>query len=340
MNGKKVMLKAASVFFVVILIAGVMFTGELNKVYGESQVVDTYEEVSYDDVMTPKETKEFHFYVSEGTKFYINSTISLWGEYEDYETQDTTCCFYIKSEDKVIYTFSTDTSLNKSFNLQEGKYTLVIESPADCYVEITVALNYDILEDIPTYKEVSKKARSLATKNIKYKNLDVGYHSRLYGKGLVTNVDLHTKELYAIVGTFQPYIDIKKNKNSANLRLAIKGKGAITSYLYEELWFDKVRFYTKDRTTTFDLGDASSKYKYDYSTGIYTTTTSWWSTLSSDSKPRYEQLNKLITIFKHKNVRVRVYEPEGAYIWMQLSESQRKNWLGTFQKYKKLLAMY
>lgn len=193
----------------------------------------------------------------------------------------------------------------------------------------------------PTYKEVANKAKSLATKNIKYKNLDVGYQSRLYGASLVTDVDLHERELYAMVGSFEPYIDIKKKDDgTAALRLAIKGMTAISSVKKERLDFEKVRFYTKDRTTTFELGDCTSKYKYDYYSGIHTTTASWWATLSSDSKQRSAQLDKLITIFKHKGVKVKVYEPSGAYIWCELSESYRKNWLATFQKYKKLLAMY
>lgn len=339
MNEKTLLSKAISVLLVPLLVISFVFVVGLDQTFAVSRAVDTYELASYSDVMSPNEKEELDFIIPETTSVDLSLTIDLWGEYDNYEIQDTTCHFYIKKDDSVVYDYSADSYLVKRFKLQKGEYTLEIHGPSDCYVEINLGLSYD-LNMSPTYKEISKKAKGLGTKNIKYRNLDVGYHSRLYGKGIVTDIDLHSKELYAMFGSFQPYIDIKKNGNTANLRLAIMGKSVMTSYFYDQLWFDKVRFYTKDRTITFDLGNCTSRDKYDYSTGIYTTTTSWWATLSSDRKPRADQLNKLITIFKHKNIRVRVYEQDGTFYWLQLSEPIRKNWLATFQKYKKLLAMY
>ena len=56
---------------------------------------------------------------------------------------------------------------------------------------------------------------------------------------------------------------------------------------------------------------------------------------------RDAQIDKLIKIFKQKNVKVRIYHYEnGNYIWEKLSDGERKNWLAVFQKYKKMLKEY
>jgi hypothetical protein len=236
-----------------------------------------------------------------------------------------------------------DRAYYKEFNftdLPEGTYEITVIPEADvciCFRSYT----YETVFVEPTYKELSRLAKSLATKNIVYKNIDVGEHARLYGKTISSDAKFSYETMYILGGSCQPYIDIKKKGKTATLRLAVRGRVALVSPIgYYNLNLEKIRFYTSNRRVTMELGDETEWSRYNYKNGMYSSCSDWWVTLSSNSKDREEQLNKIIKIFEQKKVRVRVYGDDGASVVLKLTESQRKNWLGVFKKYKKLLKEY
>ena len=130
-----------------------------------------------------------------------------------------------------------------------------------------------------------------------------------------------TKSETSLMGsTFQPYIDIRKNGKTAKLSLRVKGTAQYVDFWGDYLYYDSIKFYTSSR---------------------YFRTNYWSATLSSNTKRRDAQIDKLIKIFKRKNVKVRIFHYEdGNYIWKKLTEGERKNWLAVFQKYKKMLREY
>ena len=209
--------------------------------------------------------------------------------------------------------------------------------------EITATVNGNkytctvyILEKLPTYKEVATDAKKYQTKAIKFKQIDVGYESKLLGPNIVGS-KFHKKELYGHLMAFQPYIYIKKNGDSANISLYYSGQHTIVSLNRQLTKFTKVKFYTKTRKITYNI--TSSKRKYKYKKGIYTKDFIWKTKLSDNNNTSIEELNKLIKIFEHKNVTVKIYKGS-SWAKMGLPESTRKHTLKLFKTYKKLLKLY
>lgn len=244
--------------------------------------------------------------------------------------------FFVDASDDGSNSYHKSLSLS---GLPEGKYCITIKPQAQVRFYFRAETYYSVYTE-PTYKEMASFAKSLATKNIPYKNVDVGEHARLYGK-TAEFFNLSSDETFAMGTTYQPYIDIRKDKKTAKLSLRIRGTAEYISFEREYLYYDTIRFYTSDRRMSFDIGYCDVGSRYDYRDGIYTCTSKWSAILSSNSKKQTSQINKLIKILKQKKVKVRIYHYEdGNYIFYQLTESERKNWLAVVQKYKKMLKEY
>ncbi|MCI9638689.1 MAG: hypothetical protein HFE72_00940 [Emergencia sp.] len=224
--------------------------------------------------------------------------------------------------------------------LPKGDYRIMVKPQTKVRFHFRADTYRSIYKE-PTYKEMTTLAKSLATKNIKYKNEDIGEHARLYGKRVEVPLGLAKSEDCLMGTTFQPYIDIQKDGKTAKLSLRVKGTAQYVDLWGDYLYYDSIRFYTSSRTTTFDIGYDDVHGYYSYRKGLYFRTNYWSATLSSNTKRRDAQIDKLIKIFKQKNVKVRIYHYEnGNYIWGKLSDGERKNWLAVFQKYKKMLKEY
>lgn len=224
--------------------------------------------------------------------------------------------------------------------LPKGDYQVTVKPQAKVRFHFRADTYRNVYSE-PTYKEMTTLAKSLATKNIQYKNEDIGEHARLYGKKVDTGLFLSRGEDSIMGSTFQPYIDIQKNGKTAKLSLRIKGTAKCMDYYGDYLGYDSIRFYTSNRTTTFDIGYDDARTGYSYKYDLYTCTNYWSATLSSNTTRRTAQIDKLIKILKQKKVKVKIFASEDSnFIWCELTDSQRKNWLAVVQKYKKMLKEY
>lgn len=193
-------------------------------------------------------------------------------------------------------------------------------------------------KNLPTYKTVVKKAKKYNSKYVKFKHIDVGYESRLLGEfcyGSKEYYNSHGTMTRGFIVELQPYINIKKNEDTADISLNFTGKYrcfSVNSYYRN---FTKIKLYTNNRRITYDITSISKKHKK------YQSITQWKSEFSSNNSQSIEKLNKLIKIFEHKKVTIKTSTANGKHWCLQKpAESTRKHWLKLFKTYKKLLKMY
>ncbi|MCI8608974.1 MAG: hypothetical protein HFE73_04950 [Firmicutes bacterium] len=294
------------------------------------------------------QAKEISFYIDKGTDLrircyedfdlddddrviapsYVLTLLDSFGEvYEEYEVdaEQMDVSFDIGSDDEVDY-FEMEL-----VNVPKDEYTLEITASETNF--FSVSIEKAEVKKNPTYKQVRAKAKSLATKNIEYKQWTDA--SRLNVNKIAQS---KTKEYYGglayTLSVLAPCIDITKNSKGAKTSLRVMGLAYIISYDYI-LDYSKIRFYNNEDEVRYEL-DAFSLYNLDtdYESNYFEVT------LSSSNKPQRDKLNTLIRIFEKKNVKIKVYEPYGKYDIVKLDDTTRRNWLALFKKYRILLKMY
>ena len=192
----------------------------------------------------------------------------------------------------------------------------------------------------PTYKQVVEAVKKCQTKNIKFRQIDVGYQSMLSASGCWGKRS-YKRRGYAFIADDESYIEIKKKGTTATLSLIIAGthKNVAYSPMYSD--YTKLKLYTSNRKVTYNFTSNSEMARYKYRYGLYITTLKWKSKISSNSNLSLEKLNKLIRVFEHKNVTLKTLTDDGTgKTWGLIPESTRKRWLKLFKTYKKLLDLY
>lgn len=309
---------------------------EWTRVRDWTRILDAYEE-DWDTINVGSEGK---ITIECWEELYSSKEEAQMGPYQlklSLEDGDYEQSYMVDASDDGTNTYHRTFELT---GLPKGDYNVMVKPQTKVRFHFR-ADTYRTIYTEPTYKEMTTLAKSLATKNIKYKNEDIGEHARLYGKKAEVPLDYSNSGDSLMGSTFQPYIDIQKDGNTAKLSLRVKGTAEYVNIWGDYLYYDSIKFYTSSRTTTFDIGydDVHGYYSYKY--GLYFRTNYWSATLSSNAKRRDSQIDKLIKIFKQKNVKVRIFDYyDGNYIWIKLSDGERRNWLAVFQKYKKMLREY
>lgn len=192
----------------------------------------------------------------------------------------------------------------------------------------------------PTYSQMVKKAKKYKKGIVKFKNIDVGYHCRLYEDLLLWKGE-NRDELRFYIFTCMPHIDIKKNKNKVNISLYLSGDYAEVSYSDYMPEFSKLKLYTKNRKNTFEL-DTYSGTSSMSSDGIYVNKYKWKVKLSTNNKLNKEKVKKLMNMLKQKGkFKIKLQDDENwEYICGETYKTTGRQWMKIFNAYNNLLKMY
>ena len=191
-----------------------------------------------------------------------------------------------------------------------------------------------------TYSQMVKQAKKYKKGKVKFKQVDIGYHCRLYEDEYVGS-NFYKSELRGFIFTCAPCIDIKKNKDTVNISLCLTGTYTEISFEEYDPEYTKLKLYTNSRKNIFELDSFSGNSRVN-SKGIYTNKYKWKVKISTNGKPNKEKLNKLTAMLKKKKkFKIRLQDDDNyAYTMMQTDKTTGQQWMKLINAYNKLLKMY
>lgn len=196
-----------------------------------------------------------------------------------------------------------------------------------------------------SYNTLAKKMKAFAknNKNFTFKTIDVGKRCRLYA-GKTASISEEAKvysEGYFMISSLQPYIELVKKKNTAELSLRVEG------YLYEasiysgsSLFCKKLHISTSNRKLNFNMTHTSGKYIYNHSKDLYEGSMRGYATVSASSKVNASNLKKFETMLGQNSLAIRIVSMNGAYFQDGIPAAARKNWEKLVKEYNILLKEY
>lgn len=195
----------------------------------------------------------------------------------------------------------------------------------------------------PTYTTLAKKMKAIAAKNknFQFKNIDVGKKCKLFAKKEL-HIDKSKIESqgFFMVGTYQPYMELAKKGNRAELRLKIEGGLEMYSIYYTSLRCNKLNISSPNRRMNLYMENVSASNTYSYSTGLYHGISKGYVTVSTSSKKSDTNLKKLEAMTGQSSLKMRIESLDGWYFYSSFTSNTRKNWNKFVKDYQKLLKEY
>lgn len=184
------------------------------------------------------------------------------------------------------------------------------------------------------YNYVKKNTKSHMT--IKKKSSDV-----VVSTTGVTHTSNYEEDGYAMGFSVYPHIVVKKQGKSSYASYYMDGKFLLYSLGYvDDSNLDTFMIYSGKNKMTFDLDYSKEKNKYNYKTCLYEDTCTYKCTLFKSYVNSAKDVDKLISILKSKNAKVKIKGSDGAYYYIGLTSSVRNKWIDSLNLYKKLQKKY
>lgn len=251
---------------------------------------------------------------------------------DDYDTDNE---LIWESDDDSIASVDDDGIVTGN---SSGKTTIRVyygESSDKCIVKVK--------NKTPSYSKVSKKLKKIAknNKNFTYDTIDAGNKCRLYVKTNIAGVD-DTKiksQLYAGAGSFQPYIEVRKNGSGSTMKLVIYCKMDIVSY-YEVsgLTASQLKISTSNRKISLDLNET---YSSDYiENNLFRSTSKAKAVVSSNSDKNTKTMTKFNKMLDQKSLTFKFLCEDGAYFRIGITQKDRKLIKKLNDQYSKVLKLY
>lgn len=203
--------------------------------------------------------------------------------------------------------------------------------------DTTLNCTITVRKKIPTYNQIAKLLKSYQGKNFTFRSIDVGHKCRLYTKGIVSTTDSATayNKGYAMVCSFQPYIELTREGNTPKLKLVMSGK------LYEANAFEEVdlvasqlHMYTSNRILDYDITNSKENSHYNYQKDFYVGKTIWTTALSSNINERKADTDKFSKMLQQGSFHVRIKCLWDTYFDLQPTKHHKTCWNRLIKIYK------